>query len=106
MDRNIPYGDKACVFKMSRKQSKSGSSEIFYKSDLILGSIPNSMVVDTALDQLISAINVKEAAPSCIHNGQGKDGTEKGSIQKGGNKLEAFCGDTGALSMDTKYWIG
>ena len=68
MDRNIPYGDKACVFKMSRKQSKSGSSEIFYKSDLILGSIDNSLVADTALEQLFSSVNVKEAAPSHINN--------------------------------------
>ena len=64
MDRNIPYGDKACVFKMSRKQSKSGSSEIFYKSDLILGSIDNSLVADTALKQLFLAINAKEIATS------------------------------------------
>ena len=53
---------------MSRKQSKSVPSEISYRSDHILGLIDNSLVADTALEQLFSAINVKEAAPSHIKN--------------------------------------
>ena len=68
----MPYGDKACVSEMSRRQSKGGLSEIFHKSDLISGSITNSLVADTALERLISSINVKEAAPSCINNGKAK----------------------------------
>ena len=66
----MPYGEKACVYEMSRRQSKGGPSEIFHKSDFILESITNSLVEDTALERLISAINVKEAAPSCINNGK------------------------------------
>ena len=68
----MPYGDKACVSEMSRKQSKGGSSEIFHKSYLILVSITNSLLEDTSLELLISAINVKEAEPRCINNGKAK----------------------------------
>ena len=72
MDINIPYKDKACVLEMSRKQSEGNPSEIFHKSYLILGSINNSLVEDTALELLISAISVKEAEPRCINNGKAK----------------------------------
>ena len=72
MERNMPYGDKACVSEMYRRQSKGGLSEISHKIDLILGSITNSLVADTELERLISAINVKEAAQSCINNGKAK----------------------------------
>ena len=66
----MPYGDKACVSEMSRKQSKGGQSEILQKSNLIFVSISNSLVEDTSLELLISAINVKEAAPRRITNGK------------------------------------
>ena len=46
----MPYGDKACVSEMSRRQSKGGPSEIFHKSNFILESITNSLVEDTALE--------------------------------------------------------
>ena len=72
MNRNIPYGEKACVSEISGKQSKGGPSEIFHKINLILVSITNSLVEDTSLELLISAINVKEAAPSHINNGKAK----------------------------------
>ena len=72
MDRNMLYRGKSCVAKMYRKQSKGGLSEILHKSYLILGSINNSLVEDTALELLISSINVKDAVPSHIHNGKAK----------------------------------
>ena len=72
MDRNMLYRYKSCVAEMSRKQSKGGPSEIFHKSNLILVSITNSLVEDTALELLIPSINVKEAAPSLIKHGKAK----------------------------------
>ena len=59
MDRNMPYREKACISEMSRKQSKGGPSEIFYNTNLILGSISNSLLADKVLERLISVINVK-----------------------------------------------
>ena len=55
---------------MSRKQSKGGPSEIFYNTNLILGSISNSLLADKVLERLISVINVKEASTSLINNGK------------------------------------
>ena len=63
MDRKTAYRDKSCVAEMYRKQSKGSSSENFLESDLILGLILDSLVVNTDLEHLISAINVKESAP-------------------------------------------
>ena len=50
MFRNMPYRDKSCVAKMYRNQIKGGPSEIFHKINLILVSITNSLVEDTALE--------------------------------------------------------
>ena len=72
MDRNMIYGDEACVAKFSRKQSKGGPTDVFHEGDLILGSVTESLVSDTALEWLVSAINGKESAPSRISNGKAK----------------------------------
>ena len=53
MDRNILYGDKACVVKISRNRSKGSPSDIFHESDLILGLITDALVGYTGLEQLI-----------------------------------------------------
>ena len=55
---------------MSRKRSKGGPPDLFHNSDLILGLVTNALVVDTALERLVSAVNVKEAEPSLIRNGK------------------------------------
>ena len=39
MDRNMPYGDEACVAEISRKWSNGGSSDIFHERNIILGSM-------------------------------------------------------------------
>ena len=84
MEINMPYGDKACVSEMYRRQSKGGLSEISHKIDLILGSITNSLLADIALEQLISAIHVKESVLSCINNGKAKAkmAHKKGTVRK------------------------
>ena len=66
--RNMPNGDESCVAEMSRKRIKVGPSEIFHKSDLVLGLITDSLVADTFLERLISAVNVKYAALRSIKN--------------------------------------
>ena len=83
-DRKIPYRDKACVAGISRKRIKGGLSEILHNRDLILGFINDSLVVDTALERLISEINVKEAAPRRINNGKAKANMahRKGTVSK------------------------
>ena len=68
----MPYRNESCVLEMSRNQSKGNPSEIFHKSNLIVGSITNSLLADTALERLISAIHVKESVLSCINNGKAK----------------------------------
>ena len=55
----MPYGDKSCVEEISRKWGKGGPSKIFHKRNLILGLITESPIAHTALEQLISAINLK-----------------------------------------------
>ena len=57
---------------MSKLWRKIGSSDILKESNLILVLITESMVADTAQERLISAINVKEAAPRRIKNGKDK----------------------------------
>ena len=57
---------------MSRKHSKGNPSDIFDDGDLILGLVTDSLVADTALNQLIKSINMKEAAPRIINNGKVK----------------------------------
>ena len=47
-------------------------NDIFHESYLILELITDSLVSDTALDQLISEINVKEAAPTRVSNNKDK----------------------------------
>ena len=83
-DRNIPYRDKACVAEMSKKRVKGGSSEILHNRDPILGLINDSLVADTALERLISSINVKEEAPRRINNGKAKANMahRKGAVSK------------------------
>ena len=54
------------------KRSKGGQSDIFHKSDLILGSITDSRFADILLDRLISEIKLKEAALRRINNGKVK----------------------------------
>ena len=83
-DRNIPYRDKACVAEMSKKRIKGGSSEILHNRDPILGLINDSLVADTALERLISSINVKEEAPRRINNGKAKANMahRKGAVSK------------------------
>ena len=71
-ERKMPYRDDAFVAEMSRKCSKGGMVDVFHESDIILGSVTKSIVVDTALVRLVSAINVKETAPSRISNGNAK----------------------------------
>ena len=68
----MPYRNESCVLEMSRNQSKGNPSEIFHKSNLIVGSITNSLLADTALERLISAINVKKVVPRHINNGKAK----------------------------------
>ena len=72
MDRTMTCRDKACVSEFSRKQIKGDSSEILHQSNLILGSITNSMMSDTTMERLVSEISVKESAPSRITNGKAK----------------------------------
>ena len=72
MDKNMLYGDKACVVEMYRKWIKGGPTDVFHEGDLILGSVTESLVSDTALEWLVSAINGKESAPSRISNGKAK----------------------------------
>ena len=57
---------------MSRKLRKGGPSVIFHERNLISGLITDSLVADTDLERLISAINMKEAAPRHINNGKSK----------------------------------
>ena len=57
---------------MSRKQSKGSPTDFFHTCDLILGLITKSLVADTSLEELVSAINVKYSAPSRISNGKAK----------------------------------
>ena len=64
----MPYGEKACVAEMSKKRNKGGMTDFFHESDFVLGSVTESLVADTALERLVTAINVKEAAPSRINN--------------------------------------
>ena len=64
----MPYWEKSCVAEMSRKQSKVNPTDFFHDSHLILGLVTESLVADTALERLVTAINVKEAAPSRINN--------------------------------------
>ena len=59
MDRNTPYRDEACVVEMSRKWSKGCLTDLLHESDLILELVTDSLVADTALYRLVSAINVK-----------------------------------------------
>ena len=73
MDRKMPYGDEACVAEMYRKSSKGSPIDVFHKSDLILGSVTDSVVADKALEWLVSAINVNKEAPSRISNGKAKE---------------------------------
>ena len=70
---NMPNGDESCVAEMSRKRRKVGPSEIFHKSDLVLGLITDSLVADTFLERLISAVNVKYAALRSINNDNVKE---------------------------------
>ena len=69
---------------MSRKQSKSGPVDFFHRRDLILESVTDSLVVDTALERLVLSIYVKEAAPRCISNGkaEAKMAHKKGTVNK------------------------
>ena len=69
---------------MFRKHSKGSQSYIFHESDLILVSITDSLVADTALEQIISAINVKEAAPRRISDNKAKSkmAWKKGTVRK------------------------
>ena len=60
MDRNITYGDEACLAEMSRKKRKDVPTDVFHKSDLILGLVTDSLLLDIALEWLVSAINMKE----------------------------------------------
>ena len=80
----MPYGDESCVAEIYRKRRKSGLSDIFHESYLILGSITDSLVADTVLEQLIPAINVKEAEPRRIENGKAKSNIahKKGTVIK------------------------
>ena len=66
------YREKSCVSEMSRKRSKDSMSDIFHESDLILGLMTESLVVDTVTEKLISEINVKEESTRCINNGKAK----------------------------------
>ena len=70
---------------MSRKLRKGSPNYLFHDSDLILGSVTNSLVADTDLEKLVSAINVKEAAPSRIINEKDKENMahKKGTVNKG-----------------------
>ena len=68
----MPYWDKAFVAEMYSKQSKVSPDDFFHKSDLILELVTYSLVTDTGLDQLFASINVEEAAPICIINGNYK----------------------------------
>ena len=69
---------------MSIKRSKCGLNDIFHESYLILELITDSLVSDTALDQLISEINVKEAAPTRVSNNKDKSkiARKNGTISK------------------------
>ena len=80
----MPYGDKSCVAEIYRKRRKSGLSDILHKSYFILVSITDSLVADTVLEQLIPAINVKEAEPRRIENGKAKSNIahKKGTVIK------------------------
>ena len=84
MYRNMPYRDKSCVAEISRKLRKVNLTDFFQDSDLILGSVTNSMVAYTALEGLVSAINVKEEAPSRISNEKTKANMahKKGKVKK------------------------
>ena len=73
IDRNIPNGVKACVAEMSRECSKGGPTDFFHKSDLILGSVIDSLVAYRAMEWLVLSVNMKEAAPSRIGNGKAKE---------------------------------
>ena len=84
MGRNTPYRDNACVAEMSRKCSKGGPTDVFHESDLILGSVTDSLVEGTTLERLFSAINEKEAAPSRIINVKAKSKVahKRGTVNK------------------------
>ena len=68
----MTYGDKAYTAEMSKKQSKGCPIDFFRDSDLILGSVTDSLVVDTVLEWLVSENNAKEASPNRISNGKAK----------------------------------
>ena len=59
MDKYIPYRNESRVAEISRKLSKGGHIYFFHESDLILGSVTNSLVVNTALERLVLVINMK-----------------------------------------------
>ena len=96
IDRNMPYVDKTFVAEMYRKRSKGILTYIFHAINLILGLITDSLVEDTALEQLILAINVKEAYPRRISNGNPKENMEhkKGTVRNVGSKLETVHDNT------------
>ena len=84
MDRKIPYRDESCVVEMSRKLSKVSLTDFFHDGYLILRSVTNSMVAYTALEGLVSSINVKEEATSRISNDKTKANMahKKGTVKK------------------------
>ena len=73
---------------MLRKYLGNGEKAVrlifFHDNDLILGLVTDSLVADTALEGLVSAINVKEAAPSHISNDKAKANMahKKGKVKK------------------------
>ena len=73
---------------MLRKYLGNGEKAVrlifFHDNDLILGLVTDSLVADTALEGLVSAINVKEAAPSHISNDKAKANMahKKGTVNK------------------------
>ena len=54
MDRNMSYGEEACVAEMTSKRRKGGLTDVFHKSDLILVSVTDSLVAYTLLERLVS----------------------------------------------------